>query len=251
MALLVVLALPIVELVLMIAVGRSIGGLYTIGLLFAAGLLGVLVIKLAGWRVVRRARGALGRGKLPGQELQQAHREHCPSRADQRRHHEGQRVERVEHLAAQRHGHHRDRQSDEHQLDGVPDHAAEPVAADLTRASLIEARFDGANLSADMRNQSMGLMRGVMRSARLDRASFANANLARVALEFASLRGANLRGARLSGAELAGADLEGADVTDADFENADVTSARLLGLQGRSQARNLKGLKTLDRAIVD
>jgi uncharacterized protein YjbI with pentapeptide repeats len=102
-----------------------------------------------------------------------------------------------------------------------------------------------------MRNQSMGLMRGVMRSAKLDRASFVNANLARVVLEFASLRGASLRGATLIGAELAGADLEGADVTEADFANADVTSARLLGLKGRASARNLQDLKSLDRAIVD
>ena len=131
------------------------------------------------------------------------------------------------------------------------DFSAARVAADLSRASLIEARFDGANLSADMRNQSMGLMRGVLRSAKLDRASFANANLSRVVLEFASLRGANLKAAKLNGAELAGADLQGADVTDADFENADATSTRLMGLQGRAQARNFDRMQNLDRAFLD
>ena len=56
------------------------------------------------------------------------------------------------------------------------------VAGDLSRASLKGARFDGADLSADMKNQSMGLMRGVLRSADLDGASFAGANLSRVVL---------------------------------------------------------------------
>ena len=63
--------------------------------------------------------------------------------------------------------------------------------------------------------------------------------------------GANLKAAKLNGAELAGADLQGADVTDADFENADATSTRLMGLQGRAQARNFDRIKNLDRAFLD
>jgi uncharacterized protein YjbI with pentapeptide repeats len=37
------------------------------------------------------------------------------------------------------------------------------ITGDLSKASVKQARFDRADLSADMRNQSMGLMRGVLR----------------------------------------------------------------------------------------
>ena len=116
---------------------------------------------------------------------------------------------------------------------------------------MTRARLDGADLSADMRNQSLGLMRGVLRSARLDGASFENANLSRAVLEFASLRDAIFRGAKLNGSELSGADFRGADVAGADFDNADVTSTRLIGLRGRDQARNLGRVRNLDRALTD
>ena len=125
------------------------------------------------------------------------------------------------------------------------------ITADMSRASLRNARFDGADLAADMRNQSMGLMRGVLKSATLDGASFANANLSRVVLEFASLRNVSFKGAVLVGAELAGADLGGADVTGANFLDADVNSARLIGLIGRDRAVNLEKARNMDRAVRD
>ena len=129
-------------------------------------------------------------------------------------------------------------------LDGA-DLSDARITGDLSRASMRRARLDRADLSADMRNQSMGLIRGVLRSATLDGASFKNANLSRAVLEFASLRDAILKGANLNGSELGGADFLRADVTNADFENADVTSTRLIGLRGRDKARNL------DRTLND
>ncbi|MFN3869535.1 MAG: pentapeptide repeat-containing protein, partial [Hyphomicrobiaceae bacterium] len=59
-------------------------------------------------------------------------------------------------------------------MDGA-DFTAARVAGDFSRASLKGSKFDRADLSADMRNQSMGLMRGVFRSADLDGASFRDA----------------------------------------------------------------------------
>ncbi|MCZ7595149.1 MAG: pentapeptide repeat-containing protein [Hyphomicrobium sp.] len=53
------------------------------------------------------------------------------------------------------------------------------------------------------------------------------------------------------GSELAGADLTGANVADANFNGADVNSARLLSLRGKDKARNLDGVKNLDRAYVE
>lgn len=125
------------------------------------------------------------------------------------------------------------------------------VAADFSRASLKGARFDNADLSADMKNQSMGLMRGVFRASDLEGASFRSANLARVVLEYARLRGADLTGANLQGSEMGGADLTGAIVKGADFSAADVNSARLLDLKGKSEAKALDTALNLDRAFRD
>lgn len=135
-------------------------------------------------------------------------------------------------------------------LDGA-DFSRARVAADFSRASLKDANFTDADLSADMKNQSMGLMRGVFKSSDLEGASFKDANLARVVLEYARLAKADLSGANLMGAELGGADLTGARVTGTNFTEADVNSARLLGLVGRAQAKGLKSAKNLDRAFTD
>ena len=69
-------------------------------------------------------------------------------------------------------------------LDGA-DLSRARVAADLTGASLVGASIADANLSADMRNQSMGLMRAVLKSANLERLNARGADLSRVDLEFA------------------------------------------------------------------
>jgi uncharacterized protein YjbI with pentapeptide repeats len=119
------------------------------------------------------------------------------------------------------------------------------VASDLSKASVKGARFNGASLGADMKNQSMGLMRGVLRKADLEGADFTGADLSRVDFEFASLKGANLTDANLMRASLGGADLTGAIIDGANFNEADVTSAKLRALIGADnsnldQARHLK-----------
>ena len=52
-------------------------------------------------------------------------------------------------------------------LDGA-DFSNAMVGADMSRASLVDARFQDAMLAPDLTNQSMGLMRGVLKSAKLD-----------------------------------------------------------------------------------
>ena len=87
-----------------------------------------------------------------------------------------------------------------------------------------------------MRNQSMGLMRGVLAVGQSRRCELREcqpcpalcSSLPRCATP-------TFKGARLNGSELAGADFQGADVTDADFDNAEVTSTRLIGLRGRNR----------------
>ncbi len=123
------------------------------------------------------------------------------------------------------------------------------IAGDFSKASLTGAIFDRADLSADMKNQSMGLMRGVFNSSKLDGASFRDANLSRVQMEFAILRDASLVGAKFNGSEIAGVDFTGANVAGADFDGADVTSARLVGMRNADKALNLDKLKNADRAF--
>ena len=106
------------------------------------------------------------------------------------------------------------------------------AAADFTGADLSGATLRDADLSADMRNQSMGLMRGVLTNVTADGADFTQARLMRADMEFGSFRGAQFTGADLSMATLGGADLTGADVAGAKFDGADLTSAKLRDLQG-------------------
>ncbi|HMB75034.1 MAG TPA: pentapeptide repeat-containing protein, partial [Kiloniellaceae bacterium] len=68
------------------------------------------------------------------------------------------------------------------------------TAADFSRANLTGTIFREADFSADMRNQSMGLMRGVLTSARGEGADFTGASMSRADLEFAKLPGAIFSG---------------------------------------------------------
>jgi uncharacterized protein YjbI with pentapeptide repeats len=135
-------------------------------------------------------------------------------------------------------------------LDGA-DLSGARVAADLTGASLVGASMVGANLGADMRNQPMGLMRAVLKSANLERLDARGADLSRVDLEFASLKGADLTGASLKSAQLGGADLTGVTVIDTDFDGADLVSAKLIAPIGLDQAKNFDKAKNRDRLIKE
>jgi uncharacterized protein YjbI with pentapeptide repeats len=126
-------------------------------------------------------------------------------------------------------------------LQTLPQEAAKFVGANLSGAK-VTARFNlddmrGANLShirasADMRNQSMGLIRTEFSQANLADANFQGAALAHVNFEFAKLSRANFSGADLSDADFTGADLTDADLTDAKTTGADFTNAVLRGVKG-------------------
>lgn len=118
------------------------------------------------------------------------------------------------------------------------------VAGDLTGASLRGAKFDEADLSADMKNQSMGLMRAVLRSAVIEGARFRKANMMSADLRFARAAGADFSDANLKNADASGADLTGAVWTGAKTQGLDVDSAQL---DAPAEAA-LKGAQNLDRA---
>jgi quinoprotein dehydrogenase-associated probable ABC transporter substrate-binding protein len=109
------------------------------------------------------------------------------------------------------------------------------LIGDLRRANLEQAVLAKTDGAADMKNQSMGLMRANIVSASLKGADLRGADFSRADFSFSDLSGANLSGARLAGAEfsatslkgasLAGADLSGAKFIDTDFTGADLAGA--------------------------
>ncbi len=109
----------------------------------------------------------------------------------------------------------------------------------VTGATLV-----GIQGGADMKNQSMGLIRTVLNSANLEHANLRRADLSRAKLEFATLTGADLRDAVFTGASFAGADLTNAQVSGLDLTGADVAGARLRNLSGLEQANGLDKLLT-------
>ena len=123
----------------------------------------------------------------------------------------------------------------------LPQEAARFVGANLSGAK-VTARFNlydmhGANLShiqasADMRNQSMGLIRTEFSQTNLNDANFKDAALAHVNFQFAKLARANFAGADLSYADFTGADLTDADLTSANTTGAIFTQAVLKGVKG-------------------
>ncbi|MFC3606609.1 FxsA family protein [Stutzerimonas tarimensis] len=65
------LLFPLAELALLIRVGSAIGVLPTLGLLVLGGVIGVLLMRLAGFSTAWRARERIARGELPEREMLQ------------------------------------------------------------------------------------------------------------------------------------------------------------------------------------
>lgn len=64
-----ILAMPVIEIAVLIAVGSEIGVLATLGLLFASAVLGIVLVRVQGFSTVQRIRAELDRGGSPGRDL--------------------------------------------------------------------------------------------------------------------------------------------------------------------------------------
>ncbi len=62
-------ALPVIELALLIEVGRHIGTAATIGLVLGTGIFGAVAVRTQGLSVVRRIQSDLNRGQVPAEGL--------------------------------------------------------------------------------------------------------------------------------------------------------------------------------------
>ncbi|MCJ2087733.1 pentapeptide repeat-containing protein [Methylobacterium sp. E-005] len=142
---------------------------------------------------------------------------------------------------------------------GITARDADFGGADLSRSMPI-GDFKGANMGgatlvdlkggADIRNQSMGLMRAVFTSVNLAGAHLKGADLGRSRLEYADLKDADLTDVVLMGSDLSGANLTGATIAGADFKNVDVSGARLIDLRGQDSAKDWAERVNADRAIT-
>lgn len=122
------------------------------------------------------------------------------------------------------------------------------ITANFKGADLTGASFRNSDMSADMKNQSMGLMGTVMTSSKLISVDFTGANMSRVDAEFAKFNDAVLDDVNLSGSKLAGANLSGASVRNLDLEDADVNGTKLKTLLHADQIIGLDKTKNLSRA---
>jgi uncharacterized protein YjbI with pentapeptide repeats len=111
------------------------------------------------------------------------------------------------------------------------------ITARLNYSNARGAKFARASMGADIKNQSMGLMRADLSGAQLDGADFSGADLSRALLRFAKLRAANFTGANLHLADLSGADLSGADLTGADVTGADLGGTLLTDVKGLDKVK--------------
>jgi len=122
------------------------------------------------------------------------------------------------------------------------------LIGDLKRANLEQAVLTKMNGAADMKNQSMGLMRANLVSANLRGADLSGSDFSRADFSFSDLSGASLAGTRLSGAEFSGTDLRGANLAGADLSGSklidtDFTGANLA--DANFTAATLRGVKGL------
>ena len=113
------------------------------------------------------------------------------------------------------------------------------VQARFTGGDLNGANFAGADISAHLMNQSMGLMHTEMAGAKLEGADFSGTNMGHVDLSYADLKGANFSGADLTRADLTGADASGADFTGATLSGTEMADIKLGGAKGLEKAKGL------------
>ncbi len=122
------------------------------------------------------------------------------------------------------------------------------VQARFTGGSLQGAKFDGADISAHLNNQSMGLMHTEMGNAKAQGVDFSHTDMGHVDLSFADLEGANFSGADLSRADLTGADCRDATFAGANLDGTEMDGTRLEGAKGLDTAKNVDKARKLKRS---
>jgi len=63
--LLIIVGVPIIELMLLIEVGRHIGAIYTVGLVIVTAAIGISLVRLQGYSALARAQASLDENRLP------------------------------------------------------------------------------------------------------------------------------------------------------------------------------------------
>ncbi|HMN36160.1 MAG TPA: pentapeptide repeat-containing protein [Hyphomicrobium sp.] len=114
------------------------------------------------------------------------------------------------------------------------------LAGRLDRASFAGADLSNAVFAAEPReNETLITPRTELAGCDFSGAKLQNADLGYNNLQFARLVKADARGASFANSNLEGADFSGADVTGADFTNAQIAGARFGGATGLDTAKGL------------
>ena len=63
--LLIIVGVPILELMLLIEVGKYIGAIYTVGLVIVTAAIGITLVRMQGYAALTRAQASLDENRLP------------------------------------------------------------------------------------------------------------------------------------------------------------------------------------------
>lgn len=125
------------------------------------------------------------------------------------------------------------------------------LVGNLGKANLHGARLENLRAGANMKNQSMGLIRLIITYARLDGAVLKNADLSVCDGRFASFAGADLEGANLTDCDLRAADFTGANLVGANFGGAKINGAVFRQIRGRDRIVGLDTAEGVAEAYFD
>ena len=125
------------------------------------------------------------------------------------------------------------------------------LVGNLSGARLNHARLLQARAGANMKNQSMGLIRLVFTYAILEGADLSDADLSVCDGRFAVFTNAILHGTNLSGCDLRHADFTGADLTGVNMAGAKLESANFTNIQGRETIKGLDQAEGFSDVIMD
>ncbi len=63
------IVIPILELFVIILLGKTIGFIYTLIIICSTSLLGIFLVKNQGWQSIAKIRSSLSQGQIPGNEV--------------------------------------------------------------------------------------------------------------------------------------------------------------------------------------
>lgn len=125
------------------------------------------------------------------------------------------------------------------------------IIANMKNANLVGTNLQNARAGANTKNQPMGLMRTIIKYAKLDKADLTNATFNLCEARFASFVDANLTGADLTNCDLRKADFTGANLTNTNLTGAKLDGTIFKGIKGKDTIIGLDKADSASTAVFD